>query len=88
MNKEGLLCKLFLVFVFKDNDVFGPFPPFPEDAMISRHFQTGAKLTLLQSGLGTAFFSVQNVPIFSIQKRESYVLFRSFPFFSRVFGDL
>ena len=30
------------------------------------------------SGLGTAFFSVQNVPIFSVQKRERYVLFRSF----------
>ena len=30
------------------------------------------------AGLGTAFFSVQNVPFFSVQKRERYVLFRFF----------
>ena len=29
-------------------------------------------------GLGTAFFCVQNVTFFCVQKRESYVLFRSF----------
>ena len=32
-------------------DVFGPFPPFPEDPMISRHFQNEAKLTRLQWGV-------------------------------------
>ena len=30
------------------------------------------------AGLGTPFFSVQNVPFFSIRKRECYVLFGSF----------
>ena len=30
------------------------------------------------SGLGTAFFCVQNVPFFCVLKRERYVLFRSF----------
>ena len=32
----------------------------------------------ISSGLGTAFFSVQNVPVFPVLKRERYVLFRSF----------
>ena len=40
-------------------DVFGPFPPFPEDAMISRHFQNEAKLTLLQWGV---FLDIKNIP--------------------------
>ena len=31
-----------------------------------------------RAGLGTPFFSVQNVPFFSVLKRERYVLFRSF----------
>ena len=31
-----------------------------------------------KAGLGTAFFSVQNVPFFPVLKRERYVLFRSF----------
>ena len=33
------------------------------------------------AGLGTPFFSVQNVPFFSVLKRERYILFRSFPKF-------
>ena len=43
----------------EDIDVFGPFPPFPEDAMISRHFQNEAKLTLLQWGV---FLDIKNIP--------------------------
>ena len=35
------------------------FPPFPEDAMISRHFQDEAKLTLLQWGV---FLDIKNIP--------------------------
>ena len=31
-----------------------------------------------EAGLGTTFFSVQNVPFFPVIKRERYVLFRSF----------
>ena len=33
---------------------------------------------VLNAGLGTPFFSVQNVPFFFVLKRERYVLFRSF----------
>ena len=36
------------------------------------------KIMSFLSGLGTAFFSVQNVPFFPVLKRECYVLFRSF----------
>ena len=50
---------LFAGNVAKHNDVFGPFPPFPEDAMISRHFQNEAKLTLLQWGV---FLDIKNIP--------------------------
>ena len=35
------------------------FPPFPEDAIISRHFQNEAKLTLLQWGM---FLDIKNIP--------------------------
>ena len=41
------------------SDVFGPFPPFPEDAMISSHFQNEATLTLLQWGV---FLDIKNIP--------------------------
>ena len=41
------------------SDVFGPFLRFPEDAMISRHFQNEAKLTLLQWGV---FLDIKNIP--------------------------
>ena len=44
---------------YSSSDVFGPFPPFPEDAMISRHFQNEAKLTLLQWGV---FLDIKNIP--------------------------
>ena len=40
-------------------DVFGPFPPFPENARISRHFQNEAKLTFLQWGV---FLDIKNIP--------------------------
>ena len=50
--------------------------------------QEGHRTARMQAGLGTLFFSVQNVPFFSVLQRERYVLFRSFPFFSQDFGDL
>ena len=37
LTKSFQIHKIFLPVVFQ-TDVFGPFPPFPEDAMISRHF--------------------------------------------------
>ena len=43
----------------ENSDVFGPLPPFPEDAMISCHFQNEAKLTLLQWGV---FLDIKNIP--------------------------
>ena len=39
-------------------------------------------------GLGTPFFSVRYDTFFSVLKKERSILFRSFPFFSQVFGDL
>ena len=48
-----------------------------ESIVIPEDFFIFKKITFL-AGLGTAFFSGQNVPIFSVQKRECYVLFRSF----------
>ena len=55
------MCAALLCFALypKSTDVFGPFPPFPEDAMISRHFQNEAKLTLLQWGV---FLDIKNIP--------------------------
>ena len=47
------------IILYVYSDVFGPFPPFPEDAMISRHFQNEAKLTLLQWGV---FLDIKNIP--------------------------
>ena len=39
------------------------------------------------TGLGTPLFSVRYVTFFSVLKKEHSVLFRSFPFFFRVFGN-
>ena len=39
----------------------------------------------LKAGLGTPFFFIRYVTFFSVLNKK---MFRSFPFFSRVFGDL
>ena len=42
--------------------------------------------SLKKAGLGTPFFSVQNVTFFYVLKKESYVLFRSFLEFLATYG--